>query len=103
MPKQQFPLYVELDGHVSGPYRVVGDQRDLAALETRGDIPDAAIQTRVRFMAWRAMVRAGFYTGPWEQFHDRDCVEAGSDSGADGSEDEQGLDPGLTIPGDGSM
>lgn len=101
MPQQQFRLYVELDGKPF-PFRVVADQRDLAAIETRADIPDHALQTRVRFLAWRAMVRAGHYTGTWEEFHDSDCVEAGSDEpekAPAGAEDEQSLDPGLMSPG----
>jgi hypothetical protein len=77
----------------------VADQRDLAAVEA-ADMPGPV--SRLRYVAWSALRRAGSKL-PWEEFNAR-CiavVEVG-EVGTDDGEDEQGLDPGRKVRGGGS-
>jgi hypothetical protein len=70
----------------------VCDQRDYAGWEAAG--LDGSI-TRLRWLAWSSLHRSGEVKA-WAQFA-VDCVEV-TDAEPDGSEEEQGLDPGRKAP-----
>lgn len=93
-----YPLRVEMaDASLSRPLVVV-DQRDYARLEA-SDVPDDAVITRTRFLAWSAMTRNGWTSATWEAFNFEECVYATDIKRVDeNSEGEQGLDPGQPAP-----
>jgi hypothetical protein len=100
MPRIATAMTVELDD--GRTLNCTVDQRDWARLEA-ADIPDRARQTRVRFLAWSALKRGKQYTGPWDEFNDTDCVEASDIPPAEEpTGDDEGLDPGQTVPSDGT-
>jgi hypothetical protein len=98
MARTKIELDVELESGET--FRVVADQRDLAALEAQ-DRPEFALKyTQARFMAWNAAHRSKRYTGTWEQFNTVDALEVGSPEAEEPEPDdeagEDGLDPGRT-------
>jgi hypothetical protein len=89
------PVTAEMDdGRVLS---AVIDQRDYARAEAQ-DLPDSALMTRVRFLTWSALNRAGRYAGSWEQFNTTDCVEASDVAPEEPAGAEEGLDPGRKAP-----
>jgi hypothetical protein len=93
MPKLETRWLVDLEGH-GRLIPVVSDQRELAKREA-ADLPDGP-HTSARFTAWAALVRQNLYSGTWQQFNDKDCIEVVNDPSVPvpDPEDEQGLDPG---------
>lgn len=82
------------------PLEVDTDGRDWAAMEAK-QFPPGSLLTSVRFLAWHALWRQQRTRRTWEQFNRNDCTNisvAGGDTddGEQGSEGEQGLDPGPT-------
>lgn len=90
-------IRVEMESNAS-PILVVIDQRDVARLEVQ-DIPESALITRVRFLAWSAMTRQQLTTLPWDKWQN-ECISAQDASAPQESteeqseEDEESLDPG---------
>lgn len=92
------PVVVEMEDGRS--VKLSCDQRDFAAVEG-ADITRVQRHTWVRYMAFSAMCRTKQYSGSWEQFNAVDCVEA-SDVVEEADSDDEGLDPGRKVPGDGN-
>jgi hypothetical protein len=94
MAATRTPIQAEMDdGRV---LTAMFDQRDMAVMEAL-ELPDRALMLKLRALAWSALRRSGQYTGTWEQFNEKDCVEAVDPSAdEDEPEGEQGLDPGLS-------
>lgn len=88
MPRIQFPMLAVLDS--GQELKLVGDQRDLAALEA-SDYEDTSV-LRLRYMAWHIAHRTGVYAGTWKAWNGADCVEV-VDADEDGEVGED-LDPG---------
>jgi len=57
-------------------YVVFADQRDLAAWE--GSEVQGGEHTMIRHWAWSSMRRNGQYTGTFQRFTEKDCVQAAS-------------------------
>jgi hypothetical protein len=88
MPKLTLPMSALLDS--GQELRLVGDQRDIAALEA-SDYEDTTF-LRLRYLAWHIAHRTGAYAGTWKAWNEKDCVEV-TDTDADGEAGEE-LDPG---------
>lgn len=54
-------------------HKVVVDGRDYAAMEVQ-EFPLAAIVTKSRYLAWRAMTRQQLTTVPFKKFNEDQCA-----------------------------
>lgn len=88
MPRMRLPMVALLDS--GQELKLVGDQRDVAALEA-SDYDDTHF-LRIRYLAWHIAHRTGAYAGTWKKWNETDCVEV-ADADSDGEVGEE-LDPG---------
>lgn len=74
-------LNVELDGGESYEVAVLNPDRvrwDMAATRNGWPAFDKAPFLGMTYLAWAGLKREGKYTGTWDDFKDRDCIQVES-------------------------
>lgn len=74
-------LNVQLDGGESYEVAVLNPDRvrwDMAATRNGWPTFDKAPFLGMTYLAWASLKREGKYTGTWDDFKDRDCIEVES-------------------------
>jgi hypothetical protein len=94
MARSGLKFLAEMDDGTS--HEVTVDQRDFAKWEAQPFADEALIHTRLRFLTFSAMKRAGLTSAQWPEFNERLLVDTGIQEDEEEAEDEQGLDPGRT-------